>query len=94
MIQSFKSKALKALWVEDDGSRLPAQQVKRIRRILQAIDTAAVIPDDLLGDISWRLHQLKGSLQGLWSLTVNGNYRIVFLFENGHAYYVDYVDYH
>jgi proteic killer suppression protein len=29
-----------------------------------------------------------------WSLTVNGNWRIIFIFEDGDAYIVDYLDYH
>ncbi len=40
------------------------------------------------------LHPLKGDLQGFWSVTVTGNYRIIFRFENGNAYLVDYIDYH
>ncbi len=40
------------------------------------------------------LHPLKGNLKGFWSVTVTGNYRIIFQFENGDAYLTDYVDYH
>jgi proteic killer suppression protein len=42
----------------------------------------------------WRLHPLKGDLDGLWSVTVTGNWRIVFRFDNGRAFDVDLVDYH
>lgn len=43
---------------------------------------------------SYRLHSLKGDLNELWSVTVNGNWRITFKFENGNTYIVDYQDYH
>ena len=42
----------------------------------------------------YRLHQLKGNMQDLWSVTVNGNWRITFYFEGQDAYLVDYQDYH
>ena len=41
-----------------------------------------------------RLHMLKGNFAGVWSVTVSGNWRITFRFEDGNAYIVDYQDYH
>ena len=42
----------------------------------------------------WDLHKLQGNLEGYWSVKVNGNWRLTFKFENGHAEIVDYQDYH
>ena len=42
----------------------------------------------------WRLHPLKGKLAGYWSLTVTGNWRLTFKFEDGDAYDLDLLDYH
>lgn len=42
----------------------------------------------------WRLHSLKGDHAGLWAVNVSGNWRVVFEFEDGHAYVVNYEDYH
>jgi len=42
----------------------------------------------------YRLHSLKGDLQGFWSVTVSGKWRIVFRFEESDAYDVDLIDYH
>jgi proteic killer suppression protein len=42
----------------------------------------------------FRLHPLKGDLAGYWSVSVSGNWRIVFRFEGAHASDVDLVDYH
>ena len=60
--------------------------------ILAALDSAHEIDDmDLPG---FRLHPLKGKLKGIWSVTVSGNWRITFEFENGNAHIVNYEDYH
>jgi proteic killer suppression protein len=37
---------------------------------------------------------LKGDLAGYWSVSVSGNWRIVFRFDGGNACDVDLVDYH
>jgi len=59
---------------------------------LAALDTAQEIGDmDLPG---YRLHPLKGRLDGRWSITVNGNWRMTFEFRDGNAYVLDYEDYH
>ena len=42
----------------------------------------------------YRLHPLKGDLKGFWSVTVSGNWRIVFRFEDGQVVDVDLTDYH
>lgn len=94
MIKSFKSKALKLFWLESDPSKLPATHIHKIQKILQAIDYANIVPDDLKRDICYEIHALKGALKGYWSMAVSGNYRIIFTFINGNAYDVDYIDYH
>jgi toxin HigB-1 len=42
----------------------------------------------------FRLHPLKGSLTGYWAVSVSGNWRVTFRFDNGDAVDVDYMDYH
>lgn len=42
----------------------------------------------------WRLHSLNDNLDGHWSVTVNGNWRMTFMFEAEDAVLVDYQDYH
>ncbi|MCF6336013.1 MAG: type II toxin-antitoxin system RelE/ParE family toxin, partial [Spirochaetales bacterium] len=64
----------------------------KLRDQLTFLNTAMSIDDmDIPG---WRLHPLKGRKKNLWSITVNKNWRIVFKFEDGHAYVVNYEDYH
>ena len=42
----------------------------------------------------YRLHPLKGDLQGFWSVTVRANWRIIFRFEENDALDVELIDYH
>lgn len=42
----------------------------------------------------WRFHPLIGNCAGHYSVTVNGNWRLTFAFENENAELVDYLDYH
>ena len=41
-----------------------------------------------------RLHLLKGGLKGCWGISISGNWRVIFRFEDGDAYDVDLIDYH
>ena len=59
---------------------------------LAALDTSQSIEDmDIPG---YRLHQLKGSRKGFWSITVNGNWRLTFEFLDGNVHILNYEDYH
>lgn len=42
----------------------------------------------------YRLHALKGDRKGYWSVTVSGNWRIVFRFGDGDVHDVELIDYH
>ena len=92
MIKSFKHKGLKLFFETGKTSGIQAKHAKKLKMQLIALDTAFVIDDmDLPG---YNLHELKGSKKGTWSITVNGNWRITFKYENGDAYIVNYEDYH
>lgn len=41
-----------------------------------------------------RLHGVIGDRAGIWSVTVSGNWRVTFRFEDGDAEIVNYEDYH
>ena len=93
MIVSIAHKGLRLLWEKNDPSKLPAEQVDKIKRILTALNMAKTA-DVFHAFPGYRLHQLSGDLKGFWSITVTGNYRIIFEFKNENAYLVDYLDYH
>ena len=42
----------------------------------------------------FRLHALTGPLKGHYAVSVSGNWRVTFRFEDGEAVDVDYLDYH
>jgi proteic killer suppression protein len=60
--------------------------------LLAALDTAQFIED--MNVPGFRLHSLKGTNRSRWSVWVNGNWRLTFEFEDGHAYLLNYEDYH
>jgi proteic killer suppression protein len=64
----------------------------KIERVLARLDQASTPGDMRLP--GYRLHPPKGQLAGYWSVTVSGNWRIVFRFEGGDAFDVDLIDYH
>jgi len=55
---------------------------------------AAIGLEDLRIPPSNRLHALKGDLAGYYSISVNMQWRIVFIWRNGHAHNVKMIDYH
>jgi toxin HigB-1 len=79
MIRSFRHRGLKRLYERDDASQIHAAFRKKIARILAALDSARMPRDmDFPG---LRLHPLTGGLKGFWSVTVSGNWRIIFRFD-------------
>lgn len=92
MIKSFRHKGLKRFYESGSASGIQPPHAKRLRMQLVALDSAHVIEDmDIPG---FRLHPLKGSDKGRWSIWVNGNWRVTFEFRDGHAYVLNYEDYH
>jgi len=92
VIRSFRHKGLRLLYEKGDRRRVRAAQADRIERVLARLDQASEPAH--MGLPGYRLHPLKGDLAGFWSVTVSGNWRVVFRFEAGHAADVDLIDYH
>ena len=77
-----------------DDQVLPTQRLAQALRGRQHLGhpTAQAIEDvDIPG---FRLHPLKGAMRGRWSISVSGNWRLTFEFQDGNAYVLDYEDYH
>lgn len=62
------------------------------RAQLTALEFAKRVED--MNTPGWPLHPLKGELRGFYSVTMNGNWRLIFRFEKSDAELVDYLDYH
>lgn len=92
MIKSFKHKGLQKFFETGSTAGIQAAHKQKLRIRLAALDTAIVIQDiDLPG---FRLHPLKGKMQGLWAIDVSKNWRITFEFRDGDVYIINYEDYH
>lgn len=92
MIKSWKHKGLQRFFETGSSSGINPQHIKRLRERLRIIDLALVIDD--INIAGYRLHPLQGDRDGIWSVTVSGNWRITFEFTNGDAYILNYEDYH
>lgn len=92
MIVSFSDRALKRLYERGDRAGIRPDMVAKIERIIQRLDE--ITTPEQMGLPGYRLHPLTGNLSGFWSVTVNGNWRIIFRFEEGHVHDVRLLDYH
>jgi len=92
VIKSFRHKGLRRFFETGTTSGIQPSHARRLRMQLAALETTSTVEDmDIPG---FRLHALKGSLRGRWSISVNGNWRLTFEFRDGNAHVLDYEDYH
>jgi len=92
VIRTFKHKGLERFFLQGVASGIQAVHASRLRLILGQLQ-AALSPHDM--DLpGLRLHQLTGTRKGTWSVSVSGNWRVTFRFEDGDAIDVNYEDYH
>lgn len=92
MIGSIRHKGLAALYHDDQTKGVKQSHVKRLRQILFLLDTAFVVED--MNAPGLKLHQLKGERKGFYAVSVSGNWRVIFRFEDKQALDVDLIDYH
>ena len=92
MIKSFKHKGLEKFYQTGSTRGIQPNHVNKLRMQLAALDTAHSIDDlDIPG---YRLHRLSGNRKGIWSITVNANWRLSFEFNEGNVYILNDEDYH
>ena len=92
MIVSFRGVA-EEIWRGQRSRRLPPDIQDPALRKLRLLNNAAKL-DDLRVPPGNRLETLKGDRSGQHSIRINGQWRICFVWEEGHAYDVEVVDYH
>jgi toxin HigB-1 len=93
MIVSFRDGLSEALWLTGKSRRLPAGLQRRAFKKL-AILNAAVALENLKVPPGNHLEALRGSRLGQYSIRVNDQYRICFVWRDGNAFEVEIVDYH
>jgi toxin HigB-1 len=92
MIRAFRCADTERLFRRESVRRFRAIERSALRR-LDMLDAA---PDlrtlsTLPGN---RLERLKGNREGQYSIRINDQWRICFVWRDGHAYEVEIVDYH
>ena len=95
IIRSVRHRGLRRL-LEDDNPRFLRQDlINRVRRILTVLILAEHI-DGFIGDApaGWRVHRLSGNRQAEWSVSVSGNWRIMFEEADGYIDRLNLEDYH
>jgi proteic killer suppression protein len=91
----FRHKGLRQLHEDRNAKGVPPSMADKLRKLLFALETAEAV-DELSRFPGWKLHPLKGDLKGFWSLTVTGNWRLIFHYEEetNTASDIDLIDYH
>ena len=92
MIKCFKHKGLERFFTTGNAAGIQAKHAAKVQDRLMFLHSAACIED--MDIPAYRLHELKGKLAGHWAIDVYRNWRIVFKFEDGNVYVVNYEDYH
>jgi proteic killer suppression protein len=92
MIKTWNHKGLRLFFEAGNTSGIQSKHAKRLRLQLAVLDSAIRAEDMNLP--GWKFHELKGKKKNYFSVTVNGNWRLTFKFENQDAILVNYEDYH
>jgi len=93
VIKTFADKHTCEIYITGRSKRFPPDLFRRAIRRLEYINLATCL-DDLKEPPSNRLHALKGSRKGQYSISINDQWRICFRFIDGDAYEVEITDYH
>jgi proteic killer suppression protein len=92
MIKNFIHKGLRKFYASGITAGIQKKHEKKLRLILANLDQAETSDDmDLPGLF---MHQLKGDRKDIWSVRVNGNWRITYRFIGRDVEIVNYEDYH
>ena len=96
MIKTWRNSVSRRIFEEGRApKRFGSLDLTLAQRRLQAVsDVKALIERRVIA--SFRLHKLRGSRKGQWSVSLNGPWRICFYFdeEAGDAFGVEVTDYH
>lgn len=76
-----------------EARKIPKELHRKAKLMLELLNAAQDV-QDMASPPGNRLHKLAGNLDEFWSVSVNGQFRIIFKFEAGNAYEVKMTDYH
>jgi proteic killer suppression protein len=92
----FRDRDIEAFWDDPDkntSSRIPSELRRMLYRKLQMLDAAHTV-DDLKIPPGNRLEKLKGDRAKQWSIRVNRQWRLCFIWNEHEAERIEFDDYH
>jgi toxin HigB-1 len=95
VIKSFSHKGLETLFRTGSAKGVETPLAPKLQRILSHLNDGPL--PDAMNMPGYKLHPLKGQRKGepvVWSVSVNGNWRVLFEIEDEDATHVNLVDYH
>ncbi|MGH9453254.1 MAG: type II toxin-antitoxin system RelE/ParE family toxin [Terriglobia bacterium] len=92
MIQSFRSRETERLFDYHHSRRFASFERVALRKLLQV--HAATALEILASPPGNQLQALKGDRKGQHSIRINDQWRVCFIWRDGHAHEVEIVDYH
>ena len=93
MILSFGSKETEKIWNGIRVKKKPFEIQNIARRKLRMLNNSQNIADLRISP-SNRLEKLTGKLSQFYSIRINKQWRIIFIWEKGNASQVEIIDYH
>lgn len=92
MIQSFRQKELEKFYQTGNGKIPQDAHRRRVAMILDLLNAATKVCN--MNFPGQKVHKLEPRTASRYAVSVSGNWRICFVFRNGNAYNVEYIDYH
>jgi len=93
MIKTFADKETEKLFQRTFSRKLPQNVQRAARMKLEVLDAAEVL-QDLRVPPGNRLEKLSGDREGQYSIRINDQWRICFVWKEGNAHEVEITDYH
>lgn len=93
MIVSFSSKETEKIWQGEYSRKIPTNIQKIARRKLRMLNNSSSI-NDLRIPPANRLEKLKGNRSNQYSIRINNQWRICFIWNSENCFDVEIVDYH
>ena len=93
VIKSFKCKETEKVFNLESSRKIPPSIQQIALRKLRMLHRSTSVADFKIPPAN-RLEKLSGNRSGQWSIRVNDEWRICFEWHDGHAFWVEIVDYH
>jgi len=93
MIKSFSDKTTIKVWLGQYAKKFPSYLVEAAQSKLRMIHVAEDV-NQLRSPPGNHLEKLSGDLDGFYSIRINRQWRVIFIWEDNNAYEVEITDYH